>query len=293
MRMRQRADVAEAGKGVVLPASFGVLLLAPLFILIGVFFFGALLSLVVEIFSDGADAAKTLFADLLSKDLFQSVAIRTFRVSAIVTILTVLIGYAMAYAMWRSSPRARIIGLAFVMFPLFTSIVVRTYAWTTLFGRNGVINTTLLALGLIDAPIRMLNTEYVVFVGMVQVMLPFAILPIFTVLLSLDLDLMRASAVMGARPWTTFVNVVLPLTRQGAIVAGVIVFVMSLGFFITPAILGGPRSLMISNLISTEVNVFFDIKGGAAMALLLLIVTLGLLIAVSRVGSITAQFKRL
>ncbi len=291
MNERQGADIAETGKGIVLSASVGFALLAPLLILVGVFFFGPLIALLLEILDDGFESAAELFGVILSKNLFQTVAIRTFRISVIVTALTVVIGYAMAYAIWRCPPRFRAIGLTLVMFPLFTSIVVRTYAWTTLFSRNGMLNTLLLELGLIDSPLRMLKTEPAVLVGMVQVMLPFAILPIYTILLRLDPDLLRASAIAGARGWQTFKNVVLPLTKQGTIVASVLVFVVSLGFFITPAILGGPRSSMISNLISTEVNVFFDLKDGAAMSLLLLVVTLGLLICVSRVGSITSHFK--
>lgn len=291
MSERQGGDIATFSEGIVLSACVGFAFLAPLLVLIGVFFFGPLFALVLEILGNGIEDAVDIFFVILSKSFFQTVAFRTFRIAAIVTVLTVVIGYAMAYAIWRSSRSARAIALTLVMFPLFTSIVVRTYAWTTLFSRNGILNTLLLELGLIDAPLRMLKTEPAVLVGMIQVMLPFAILPIYTILLRLDLDLLRASAIAGARGWQTFKNVVLPLTSQGTAVAGVLVFVVSLGFFITPAILGGPRSSMISNLISTEVTVFFDPKDGAAMSLILLVVTLGLLIGLSRVGSITAHFK--
>ncbi len=291
MHDRQGAEISDVSKGIVLSKLVGFGLLAPLLVLIGVFFVGALLSLVVELAQDGVLAGAEVFATILSKSLFQTVAFRSFRIAFIVTVITVVLGYAAAYAIWRSSPRVRIICLALVLFPLFTSVVVRTYAWTTLFSRKGMINTVLLDLGLIDAPLRMLNTEPAVFVGLVQVMLPFAILPIYTILLRVDMDLLRASAITGARGWQTFVHILLPLTKQGTAVASILVFVVSLGFFITPAILGGPRVSMISNLISTEVTTFLDLKDGGAMSLLLLGITIGLLAVASRIGRISDHFK--
>lgn len=284
--------VAEVDRGIVLTQSIGFASVSPLLILLGIFFFGPIVALTLVIFDSGIKDAAGLFTDVLSNELFQTVAFRTVRISVMVTIISVVVGYAMAHAMWRSSPGVRSIGLALIMFPLFTSIVVRTYAWTAMFSRFGMINSLLLEADLIDKPLAMLYTEPVVLVGMVQVMLPFAILPIYTTLLGLDLDLLRASAICGARGRQTFAKVVLPLTKQGVGVASVLVFVISLGFFITPAILGGPKSAMISNMISTEVTTFYNLKGGAVMSVLLLIVTLCLLFIASKIGSIAAHYRR-
>ncbi|MBB4189674.1 ABC-type spermidine/putrescine transport system permease subunit I [Sinorhizobium terangae] len=289
---RRGSAVAEVDKGVVLSQPIGFVSVSPLFILLGIFFFGPMIALALAIFDGGVAAAVPLFSDVLRDELFQSVALRTFRISLVVTVISVVIGYSMAYAMWRSSPSVRSVALALIMFPLFTSIVVRTYAWTAMFTRFGIINTLLLKIGLIEKPLAMLYTEPVVLIGMVQVMLPFAILPIYTTLLGLDLDLLRASAICGAKGRQTFTKVVLPLTKQGVGVASVLVFVISLGFFITPAILGGPKSAMISNMISTEVTTFYNLKGGAVMSVLLLMVTLCLLFIASKIGSIAAHYRR-
>lgn len=284
--------VAEVDRGIVLSQTVGFVSVSPLLILLGIFFFGPIVALTLAVLDGGLQEASGLFSTVLTDKVFQTVALRTIRISLIVTLISVVVGYAMAYAIWRSSRTVRSIALGLIMFPLFTSIVVRTYAWTALFNRYGVINTLLLETGLIDQPLAMLNTEPVVLVGMVQAMLPFAILPIYTILLGLDLDLLRASAICGARGRQTFLKVVLPLTKQGAGVAAVLVFVISLGFYITPAILGGPRSAMISNLISTEVTTFYNLKGGAVMSVLLLAVTLCLLYIAGKIGSIAAHYRR-
>ncbi|MDE3775524.1 ABC transporter permease [Sinorhizobium meliloti] len=284
--------VAEVDRGIVLSQPVGFVSVSPLLILLGIFFFGPIVALTLAVLDGGLQEASDLFSTVLTDKVFQTVALRTIRISLIVTLISVVVGYAMAYAIWRSSRTVRSIALGLIMFPLFTSIVVRTYAWTALFNRYGVINTLLLETGLIDQPLAMLNTEPVVLVGMVQAMLPFAILPIYTILLGLDLDLLRASAICGARGRQTFLKVVLPLTKQGAGVAAVLVFVISLGFYITPAILGGPRSAMISNLISTEVTTFYNLKGGAVMSVLLLAVTLCLLYIAGKIGSIAAHYRR-
>lgn len=291
MNKGRGAGLVEVSKGIVFSRLMTVFLLAPLLLLVSVVFLGALASLVVELFENGFGAGIEIFAVILSKDLFQSVAVRTIWISVSVTVLAIVIGYATAYCMWRSSPHMRSWLIALVLFPLFTSVVVRTYAWTTLFNRFGIINTTLLYLGLIDTPIRMMKTEGAVLIGMVQVLLPFAILPIYNTLMRIDENLLRASAIAGARGWQTFIKVVLPLTKQGTVVAAILVFVISLGFYITPAILGGPGASMISNLIGLEVTRFFDLKDGAAMSLLLLLVTLLLLFFLGCIGSIRDQFK--
>ncbi|RWA78812.1 MAG: ABC transporter permease [Mesorhizobium sp.] len=289
---RRGSAVAEVDKGVVLSQPIGFASVSPLLILLSIFFFGPIVALTLAILDGGLKEAVGLFSQVLTDEFFQTVALRTIRISMIVTIISVVVGYAMAYAIWRSSSSVRSIALALIMFPLFTSIVVRTYAWTALFSRNGVINTALLEAGLIDKPLTLLYTEPVVLVGMVQAMLPFAILPIYTILLGLDLDLLRASTICGARGRQTFMKVVLPLTKQGAGVSSVLVFVISLGFFITPAILGGPRSAMIANMISTEVTTFYNLKGGAVMSFLLLVVTLCLLFIASMIGSVAAHYRR-
>lgn len=291
MPANRHGPVADPAKGIVFSTLVGCALLLPMALLLGLGLFGSIARSFVEVFGQSPSQIAATFSNILNQELFILVSIQTFKISAIVTLITVVIGYATALAMWRSSSTTRVILLGIVMFPLFTSVVVRTYAWVTLFNRNGLINSLLLGLGVIDAPLRMIKTDMAVVVGLVQVLLPFAILPIFATLLRINEDLVRASTILGARSWRTFFSVVLPLSRQGTAVAATLVFVLCLGTFVSPAILGGPKSSMIANLIGTEMTSFFDLREGTAMALLLLVVTLLLLGAAAKIGSVADHFK--
>ena len=282
---------ASSSHGIGVSSLAAVLLAFPMILSIGIFLGGPLLALFAEILSDGWSSAVQVYSEILQNGLFQSVFVRTLRIAAIVTLLTTVIAFAMAYALWRAPPSIRAIGLVAVLFPLFTSIVVRTYAWTLVFSRHGLLNSTLDQLGLLERPLRLLGTELVVLIGMVQVMLPFAILPILAGLARIDGDLMNAARVMGARQARIVRDLVVPLTKANIFAGAVLVFVISLGFFITPALLGGPRTSMISNLISTEVTVYLDTRDGAAMSLILLFSTIVLIAILRRFGGVSNALK--
>ncbi len=201
-------------------------------------------------------------------------------------VLTILISYPTAYFIWRARPPVAAVLLILVLFPLYTSVLVRNYAWTALLARNGAVNELLLALGVINEPLRILNTENAVLIGMVHVLAPYAILPIYTALSRIDRVYLQASAILGASPWGTFRRVIFPLSITGTVAAAVLVFVLALGFYITPAILGGPKALMAANLIETQVNHLLDFGSGAAMAIVLLMFAIGLMGAAYRVFDI-------
>jgi ABC-type spermidine/putrescine transport system permease subunit I len=138
--------------------------------------------------------------------------------------------------------------------PFWTSVLVRSYAWMVLLGRHGVINELLIAANLTDAPLRLLNTPFAVHVAMIHILLPYMILPIASVLRQIDSAVLRAAAGLGAPPWRVFLQVVLPLSMPGVAAGVLLVFVLSLGFYITPALVGGPRDLMVSMLIAQQVD---------------------------------------
>ncbi len=178
---------------------------------------------------------------------------KTARISLITTATTPLLGYVVAYAMVHASAGQLRWLTFFVLLPLWISVLVRAFAWVTLLRSNGLINTGLQQLDLIDAPIALLRNEIGVMIGMVHYMIPFAVLPLYAKLRGIDLRLVAAARGLGASAWQAFARVFLPLSMPGIVGAGVLVFIFSLGFYVTPAILGGGRVLMVSEYIGVQI----------------------------------------
>jgi ABC-type spermidine/putrescine transport system permease subunit I len=275
-------DTRTGAEGLAFSARVSLLLALPLLAFLAVAYLAPIISLLPASVSAPAISFGK-YLDLAHDPLSQTVLLRTFRIALEVTALVVLLGYPTALLIWRANPPAAAILLVLVLFPLYTSVLVRNYAWTALLARNGVINELLRSVGVIQEPLRLLNTERAVLIGMVHVLVPYAILPIYTALRRIDPVYVQASEILGASPLATFRRVVLPLSLPGTIAAAVLVFVLSLGFYITPAILGGPRSLMAANLIDKQVNYLLDFGGGAATAIVLLLLSLLLMAVAFRV----------
>ena len=200
----------------------------------------------------------------------------TLQVSAVVALACLLIGYPIAYFIVRQPPARRPFLMFLVLVPMWMSILARTYAWMVVLGREGIINQTLLALGLIDEPVKMLFTTGAVYVAMVQIMLPVLIVTCFASMTEIDQSLLRAARIMGASPGKAFREVFLPLSAEGAITGTLIVFILSMGFFIVPALIGGRRDAMLANIISGQVaqtNWGF----AASISIVLLVATLVIL----------------
>jgi len=161
-----------------------------------------------------------------------------------------------------------------VLIPFWTSILVRTYAWMVLLQRQGVFNRWLLELGLIDEPLRMMYNRIGVLVGMTHVLLPFMVLPTYAVMRGIDRNLLRAAANLGASPLQSFLRVFLPLSLPGVAAGSLLVFILALGFFITPALMGGRTDMMIAQLIETQIRTQLNFAFAAALATVLLVVTL-------------------
>jgi putrescine transport system permease protein len=214
------------------------------------------------------------FAFLVEDDLYWRAYLNSIKVAAVSTILCLLIGYPMAYAMARSNPSTRNILLLLVALPFFTSFLLRVYAWIGILKNNGFINNALLSLGLIDQPIQMLQTDFAVYIGIVYSYLPFMIMPLYANLEKMDVTLLEAAADLGCKPWQGFLKITLPLSKPGIIAGCLLVFIPAVGEFVIPSLLGDPGMLMIGKVLWTEFfnNRDWPVASAVAIALLLFLV---------------------
>ncbi|SFG10853.1 putrescine transport system permease protein [Palleronia marisminoris] len=194
------------------------------------------------------------------------------RIAAISTLVTLLIGYPMAYAIARAPEGRRNILLMLVILPFWTSFLLRVYAWIGILKANGVLNNALMSLGLIDQPLVILQTDIAVYLGIVYTYLPFMILPLYATLSRLDGDLLEASADLGARPLTTFATVTLPLSMPGVLAGSMLVFIPAVGEYVIPALLGGPDTLMIGTVLWNEFFLNRDWPVASAVAIVMVLV---------------------
>jgi putative spermidine/putrescine transport system permease protein len=210
-----------------------------------------------------------------STDVNIQVLLRTFSISAWVTLVCVIAAYPYAYLMTVVGPRMRMVLILCVLVPFWVSGVVRTLAWVILLQDSGVINSVLKAIGF--GAVKLIRTPTGVVIGMAQVLLPFMILPLYSVMRGIDLRLVQAARSLGARPSLAFWQVYLPLSLPGVFAGAIIVFILALGFYITPALLGGPRSTMLSTLVQSQVLSLLNWGRGGAMGVVLLVSTFILL----------------
>lgn len=195
----------------------------------------------------------------------------TFEISFLVTGLAILIGYPLCYFLAQLPSRLAIFGLFLVLVPFWTSLLVRTYAWMVLLQRRGPINDFLLSTGIIDAPLELMNNFTGTTIGMLHIMLPFLILPLYATMKKIDFDLMKASVSLGAHPIRAFWTVYFPLSMPGLVAGALLVFVLSLGFYVTPELLGGGRVVMVSMLIQRNVELYFEWGSASSVAIVLLV----------------------
>jgi putative spermidine/putrescine transport system permease protein len=224
----------------------------------------------------------THYASFLRDPFYLGVLGRTLRLAAITTILAALVGYPVAYAMTKASPRQRASLLLIILAPLLVSVVVRTFGWLVLLGPNGAVNSLLLGLDLIREPLRLLYSETAIVLGLLHVLLPFAILPIFASLRNIDPDLHRAAQNLGAGPAYAFWRVTLPLSLPGIAAGSMIVFALSSSAFVTPAVLGGARLKVMSTLVYQQIMQLADWPRGAAIALILMGISVSTVLAYLR-----------
>ena len=227
---------------------------------------------------------------LLESEALQRVLVSTFRICVETTSLALLLGYLVAYAMTQSGPRHRLWITGFVLVPFWVSVLARAFSWVTLLRTEGIINSALMQWGIIAEPLPILRNEFAVVLGMVHYMVPYAVLPLYSNMKGIDRRLTDASRSLGATAFTAFRTVFLPLSAPGIAASGVLVFIFSMGFFVTPAILGGGRVVMIAEYVSIQILQTVRWGTGTMMASVLLLATLGLLAAMSRFVDIRQLF---
>ena len=215
-----------------------------------------------------------MYRQIFRVPVYLQVLLATFKVSALVTIVCLALGYPLAYMLATRRPRTAQLLIIIVVLPFFTSIIVRTYAWMVLLGRNGIVNQYLMALGLTDQPLLLLYNQGGVVIGMSYVLLPYMVLTVYSVMRSIDPGLVRAAHSLGASRLQAFRRVFLPLSLPGIAGGTLLVFILSLGFFITPALMGGPGDMMIAMLIEREVEITLNWSFASALAVILLALTL-------------------
>jgi putative spermidine/putrescine transport system permease protein len=210
---------------------------------------------------------------LTSRAVLQAI-VTTNWISLLVTVSVLLMGYPIAYYLANRQGWRFTLVVFCIVVPYFTSVIVRTYSWMVLLGQTGLINQALLALGLIDAPLKLLYNQAGIVVGMTYVLLPYMVLTLYAAMRSIDNNLVRAAQGMGASGAMIFRRIYLPLSMHGIVSGALIVFILSIGFFITPALMGGPSDVMIAMLVERSVEITLDWQAAAVMSLLLLAVTL-------------------
>jgi len=217
------------------------------------------------------------YASVLSDPLYLRTFLYSLEVAAVSTVLCLLLGYPMAYAIARARPSTRNLLLMLIILPFWTSFLLRVYAWIGLLKSNGVINNALLALGVIDQPLTLLYTDFAVYVGIVYSYLPFMILPLYANLEKHDLTLLEAAADLGASPFTAFRRITLPLSMPGIVAGCLLVFIPAVGEFVIPSLLGRTDQLMIGTVLSAQ---FFGARNWPVASAVAIVLLLALLLPI-------------
>jgi len=278
-----------------------LLLLAPAFVFLIVFYGYPVVAMLLRTFNDPGwgwqnfapltqlKSTINVFGLSVPTNAYIRVFGITLQVAFVTTVFTLLLGYPVAYGLSSlSASRANLL-MILVLIPFWTSILVRSYAWMVLLGQEGIVNQALLATGVRTEPMQLLNTRFAVYTGMIHILLPFMILPLYAVMRGIDRNLLRAAENLGASPGAVFRRIFLPLSLPGVAAGCLLVFILGLGFYITPALLGGQRDVMISMLIQQQIS---QLKWGfgATLALVLLIMALGIYLIFTRLLGVERVF---
>jgi putative spermidine/putrescine transport system permease protein len=225
-------------------------------------------------------------ADVITSRPMLIATVATNWISLLVTAVCLLLGYPIAYYLANRGGPGFTLVVFCVIVPYFTSVIVRTYSWMVLLGRNGIVNQLLVGAGLIDEPLPLLYNKFAIVVGMTYVLLPYMVLTLYAAMKSIDPTLTRAARALGADALYVFRRVYFPLTLHGVISGSLIVFILAIGFFITPALMGGPSDVMVAMLIERSIEITLDWPTATVMSLFLLLVTLVLYTIYYRVTDI-------
>ncbi len=220
---------------------------------------------------------------IFSEDIYWRSFTLTFRIALIVTVMTLILGYPVAYAAAHVKRPWDVLILSFVILPFWTSVLVRAYAWLVLLQRTGVTNQMLEGLGLIAEPLALVHNELGTIIATVHILLPFMVLPLYSTMQKIPRELMLAGASLGGGPLHSFLRIFLPLSLPGVVAGLTLVFVLTLGFYITPELLGGGRTIMISMVVSRNVELYNEWGAASAVGVVLLVSVLAIFLAVGRI----------
>lgn len=247
-------------------------LAAPAAVFLGIVFLIGLGGLLVESFRPGEDGMFTAYRSLFDSIAFWDALWRTLRISTLTVIFTLLVSYPMAYYIARSPEEKRDRLLLFIIIPWLSSMVVRSFGWQIILGNRGPINSFLMWLGVTDRPIALVQNEFGILVGVVHVLAPFMVLTLLSVLVSIDIRVEEAGALLGANSWQLFWNVIFPLSRRGVATGCVLVFLMANAVVVTPLMLGGIRSQTIATMMYSQLLELYNFQRGAALAFILVLI---------------------
>ena len=232
------------------------------------------------------DANNAIVGAPPEQTVFRNVLGRTLWISGAVTLMCLLLGYPVAYFIARQPERRAVMLLFLVLLPFWTSLLVRTVAWVVLLQKEGILNNLLLSLGIVHEPLRMIFNRFAVYVAMVHVLLPFMVLPLYSVMKGIPLSYVRAASSLGATPFTSFRRVYLPQSLPGIGAGVLIVFIQALGYYITPALVGGADDQMISYFIAFYASKTVNWGMAAALSIMLLAATMALYAVYNRLMGI-------
>ena len=261
----------------------GKFLLCPTMAWLGFFFIIPMLIVVVVSFASRTPYGEVVFEWTLEnyarffEPLYLKIFMNTVLVSLLTTVLTILMGYPLAYYIVHLPKKWRQVGLIMVMVPFWINFLIRSYAWVIVLRSQGLVNTVLMNLGIIDRPLQLLYNGAAVMLGMVYALLPFMVLPIYVTLEQMDWRLLEAAYDLGAAPWTAFKKITLPLSIMGVAEGTIMVFISSIGMFIVPDVMGGAKTVLIGNLIQNQFLSARDWPFGSALSIILAILSLVLI----------------
>jgi len=257
------------------------ILILPLLIYLFIFFITPLSRDIIVSLWDPEFTLKH-YIHFFTEPVYVMVIMNSFKIAAMVTLFSLLLGYPYAYLLSGVSDNTASKLLVFVILPFWVSLLVRNYSWMVLLGRHGVFNMILMNLGLVSRPVKFLYSTTGVNIGMVHIMLPYMILSLFAVMKGIDRNLLKAAQNLGANRFQTFLRVFLPLSLPGIAGGCLIVFIMAIGFFITPALLGGAKDAMIAQLIEQNVSLMLNWGFAFAASFVLLFLTIIILMIYNR-----------
>ncbi|MGV6873953.1 ABC transporter permease [Pseudochelatococcus sp. B33] len=266
-------------------------LITPLLLLLAFGFLYPVGRLIAGSFGDTTSTFAN-YERIVAEPLYLTILWRTFEIAFVVTVATFLLGYPVAYAMARLKGRLAVLVAACVLISLWTSVLVRSYAWIVLLQRNGIVNNALMETGIIATPLRLIYTEGAVMMAMTHILLPFMILPLYGALRTIPEEFLRAARNLGAGAATTFFKVTLPLSLPGVFAGSLMTFILALGFYVTPALVGGPRTLMMATLIGQQATELLDWPFAGALAAVLLVSTLVIALVFRKALSFNKGFDR-